>query len=427
MITDQTRKRRVRAEVAAAVAVVVIAALTLTPQPVIGRGPSGFNWCVGCGDFGGLDVLNNILLFLPLGAALAVLGWRRPVILAVAASMSLAIELLQLTVVPGRYASAGDVLMNTVGAAAGIVAAHTAWRQPDARTARRLCAAVSALVIGVLIGTAALLHLDVPDGPLYSQWLPRRAVRFTGHLDSAALNGHPLDRGPLSPITQTEYTGRAAAGDATLSAVLTPAEAPRGFAPVIRVVSDDDVQLAIGQRGRQLGFTAALRSRRLRLRTINLLGPDPVPASTGPYTVTGGIAPGQMWISVASIGTGRLHITALPLTAGIGWAFLTPINVWVGAWASIASGIWLAILLMIVGFYSARARSAPAASSSWCWMPAAAIVGVLILLPRAFGISGLSWIEWLGAACGWGIGASVIITRPIGTEKLRTYELGTGN
>ena len=90
--------------------------LTLSPYPeAAARAASTPLTCIVCGDRGGVDVLLNILLFLPLGfgLALADFSWRRVLILALLLSFS--IELLQMKAIAGRDASLGDVLTNTFG------------------------------------------------------------------------------------------------------------------------------------------------------------------------------------------------------------------------------------------------------------------------------------------------------------------------
>jgi VanZ family protein len=70
----------------------------------------------------------NIVFFIPLGLLLAALGGRGRVMIAFATcvAVSLSIELGQALFLPARFASAGDVLANTVGAAIGAAAAAIA-------------------------------------------------------------------------------------------------------------------------------------------------------------------------------------------------------------------------------------------------------------------------------------------------------------
>ncbi|MGZ4333355.1 MAG: VanZ family protein [Gaiellaceae bacterium] len=84
------------------------------------------------------DILGNVLLFMPFGVAMAFatrVGLRRTV--AAGAVLSAAIEIAQL-VIPGRWTSVDDFILNTFGAAVGYVAWVTlAHRQ---RRLRRVAA-----------------------------------------------------------------------------------------------------------------------------------------------------------------------------------------------------------------------------------------------------------------------------------------------
>lgn len=119
-----------------------LAALTLTPSqdvppsrlsldPLATIGPTLANlWNVATHpqslryiDRAGLvQIIGNVLLFFPLGWLVSVLWPRlRPAtrVLGVSAAISVAIELSQLTFIPGRMAATDDVLLNTVGALCG--------------------------------------------------------------------------------------------------------------------------------------------------------------------------------------------------------------------------------------------------------------------------------------------------------------------
>jgi len=86
-------------------------------DPVAGaRGWAGIAW---------RPVIDNVTLFVPLGAALAVF-WhrRRPIVpLAVAVAVSIVVETFQWAVPSGRIANSADVLANSVGALLGVLLA----------------------------------------------------------------------------------------------------------------------------------------------------------------------------------------------------------------------------------------------------------------------------------------------------------------
>ena len=68
------------------------------------------------------NTIGNILLFLPLGAALCLLGVRRRATVLTGFCLSAGIEITQLFI-PGRTTSSDDVLCDTLGAFAGFLLA----------------------------------------------------------------------------------------------------------------------------------------------------------------------------------------------------------------------------------------------------------------------------------------------------------------
>src|SRR3954451_8897511 len=103
-----------------AVGLLIILAATLRPEPDQTRAAEATPlWCLVCGDQGGVDVINNILLFIPFAFGLRLGGVPRTAVLLLGAASSLTIELLQLTVIAGRDARLSDVLTNSVGTRVG--------------------------------------------------------------------------------------------------------------------------------------------------------------------------------------------------------------------------------------------------------------------------------------------------------------------
>jgi len=87
-------------------------------DPILGaRGWAGIAW---------RPLLDNVTLFVPLGAALTALWCRRGAltVLAVAALVSIGVETFQWAYPSGRIANTADVIANTVGAAVGIAIAR---------------------------------------------------------------------------------------------------------------------------------------------------------------------------------------------------------------------------------------------------------------------------------------------------------------
>ena len=115
----------------------LIAILTLTPT---GYAHASVNLDVGAGlaapwrsSVSAVNILGNLLLFVPAGVVLpACLPWLRqvvPLVLAAAAG-SVLVEVTQYALVPGRAADVNDVLLNTAGAVAGLLAFRLVHAQP---------------------------------------------------------------------------------------------------------------------------------------------------------------------------------------------------------------------------------------------------------------------------------------------------------
>ncbi len=86
----------------------------LALDPLVGaRGWAGIAW---------RPVIDNVTLFVPLGASLALLlcrrSWSVPLVLALL--VSVAVETFQWAMPTGRIANSADVIANTVGAAVGV-------------------------------------------------------------------------------------------------------------------------------------------------------------------------------------------------------------------------------------------------------------------------------------------------------------------
>jgi len=140
-------------------ALALIAAATLTPQD--GRGISRLaHWCWQCGALWLADGASNVLLFLPLGVALAARGWRVPVVAAAGCAVTGLVETLQwVGVPPGRLASRGDLVANVLGALLGAALWRLrGWRRPA--TSGGALALAYAWVAGVAAVAVAMPGVD---------------------------------------------------------------------------------------------------------------------------------------------------------------------------------------------------------------------------------------------------------------------------
>jgi hypothetical protein len=104
------------APIALVLSLVLIAAVTLSPTP---GSPHTFQWRPVISPDRLVEGVLNALLFAPLGATTRLFGFPQWAGAAIAAFFAVAVEMIQLFVLAGRYAELQDIVANTLGAWAG--------------------------------------------------------------------------------------------------------------------------------------------------------------------------------------------------------------------------------------------------------------------------------------------------------------------
>ena len=191
----------------------LILAVTLQPAPQqVGYNPL---LCVFCGARATADALANVILFTPLGAALAAAIPRNRIAWRWGAVLSLAIELSQ-RFIAGRDASIGDVITNTAGTLLGWIT----WRYV-ASGARRPAPGRWPLwavaFCGVVGGSVWLLQPAPTDAAYHGMWTPSlgQLEFYRGRVLAATIDGVPF-----RPVVQRDPgpVRNFASGRGTLSA-----------------------------------------------------------------------------------------------------------------------------------------------------------------------------------------------------------------
>jgi len=128
-ITPTTRGRGIRL-LSAAIAAVAVTALTLAPRALIAPARGAFMQFMHAASeplldwipYGDSERLLNTILFVPLGATIALLLSHRawPVAVLAGFALSAAVEYLQISI-PGRVPDPADILWNSVGGAIGVL------------------------------------------------------------------------------------------------------------------------------------------------------------------------------------------------------------------------------------------------------------------------------------------------------------------
>jgi len=305
-----------------------------------------------------VDVLLNIALFVPLGMALRWLGLSgaRPVMVGLA--VSLAVELLQATVIPGRDPSLSDLLTNTAGTwlGSGLAGAAPLWLWPSPQSARRLAAAASVVWLGMLAGTGWLLQPVMSPGTRELRWAPPVPFleRFAGQVLGTELNGVPSDSGLIDP----EHLGRRLAqGKVSLTAAITVVSWPEIAAPVAEVSSVDSVAVVrLSQLGQKVLFSVRTRSADFLLRTPAAKVYRALPEPAGQAVTIGGSLDADLLTAFTKVG-GRTDSAAVRISPGLGWALVLPLTFYPFDYRpDITSAVWTALPLLLVGYWGGRSQ-----------------------------------------------------------------------
>lgn len=245
----------------------LIAWLTLRPA----ASPGLTAWCLQCGEFWLRDWILNIGLFVPLGAALALAGVRTSRVALLATALSLGIEVLQWTVIPGRSPSTGDVLMNGLGGLTGaaVVSSWSMLVRPSPSAALRIGVASMVAWLSFTTFAAWCMVPAPPHGTLWGQLTPDLGnfEQYRGELLHARLQGLPFPSGEMA--NPEPIRAALAANNLSVDVVVRPGAAPGNLAPIVSIFSGGRVEaMLLGQRGRDLVF-----STRRRASNIGLVSP----------------------------------------------------------------------------------------------------------------------------------------------------------
>jgi hypothetical protein len=359
-------------------------------------------WCIVCGDLGAVDVLLNVALFVPLGAALRLRGERTMRVAALSLLVSVAVELLQ-SVIPGRDLTLSDVLTNTAGGAAG--AAVAGWSRhlgsPAPRAAGLLATGWAVVWLTQTAATAGLIRPALPFSWYWGQLAPDlpQFEQFKGRVAFAAVDSQRIRMGRLS---RTAEIRQLLLSGAALRATTTPGAATQGLAPIVSIFDERQREIVLlGRWGDDLVYRLRTRTFDARLRPPAIRLPQ---AFAGPDTivgVSGHFTPATGSFVLLLRGSGKSGQRAVPLDAQWGWSLLLPFPYAHGAESGWLTALWVGGWMLPLGFWSRRYRRAA--------LGATAVVVVLGLaaVPAAFGLSPASAATWAAAAAGVLTGAAV--------------------
>ena len=373
---------------------VVALILGVTLFPVSGADPERLTACLICGSRGAADAILNVMLFLPVGVALALLrrSWRYAAIAALL--LSLGIELTQI-VVPGRDPSWADLLFNTAGGALGHLATRFLPRSLALTQSTQTAFWVVALTAtaGVFALTGYLARPDFPATPYYGQWATYLGAipwyRF--HILEASVAGQPVPPRRLPGSAEIrEILGSRPQLD-VLAVALPPVSPSRRVIGLYDGNLREIVRLASAGNDLVLSYrmgAAALRLDRPTFRFVDALR---------------GIRTGEsVRISVSGrwqrpcVVVNQLVTCARGLTLGSGWRYLLDVARLPIALLGVVNAAWLFALALPIGLWST--------TDSRAALGAATVAAVLVLLPTPLSLEATPPLELTGGVLGVALG-----------------------
>ena len=380
----------------------LLAVLIATLWPLPGEQSEQWIGCIVCGNDGVADVLRNVILFVPFGAALALNDWDLAPSALAGGLLSACVECAQFYI-PGRDASLGDVASNTLGATLGAVVIRTApaWLSPVSTRAVRLSRAAALAAVAVCCVTGALSVPSLPSSLYYGMWTPNlgHLEWYRGRVVDATIAGLHVTPGPIADSRLVRALLAPANG---MSLHVRAVAGPRTVALGPRFAIYDDRQREIALLGPDRGdlvFRVRTRAAALHLDQADIrLVEGMLGGTIGDtldITVAGGSSGGRGYRMVLN----SRSESGLGPSVGSGWALLMYSEA-LPAWCKTLLGaVWLGVVFLPTGFWMRTRRDVLFASG-------ALAVG-LAAVPALTSLVATSLLQWVAAMIGVLAGAGL--------------------
>ena len=399
--TDDRQWAALRRHIGLGVAIVgwlVIAFLTLGETHTMGDTPA---LCLTCGPGWLADLLANMLLFVPLGAGLALAGVSLKRVAILIAITTLSVESLQWRWIAGRDASLADLLANFAGGLAGgtLVAYGPAVLFPRSRIAISLALVWSACVSVGTLTTAWALSPSLPASLWWNHWnaidsSPASPPDGLPFVQGVRLAGFATDAGPVHEWPQLRpllLNGGVIDARVVLAADRREPEAE------IMVVDDADTEsvlISLARFDDGVTFYFRTRAAALRLRSPSVYSGSILRSGMDDtLQLAGSLAHGLLQLDVTGSAGSSSHVLAI--TPNLGWRFLVP-RAFTEPVTRLLTMLWIGGLLLPIGWLASRGAREGRPLLVLLAVFAVAIPFVSMLGGSlAFGLPLPHWTEWL--------------------------------
>lgn len=375
-----------------AASLALIAVATLVPAP--GEAWQREFWCLRCsGSYDPVELVLNVLLFVPFGLALRAAGLRATVAAAAIVATTAGIEALQYFVIVGRDGTVRDCLTNAAGGFAGFLIlphAGAMWRA-DRRPSRGLAWAGALVWIAHAAMASVLFRPTDTSQRYFIQIAPHLGQFdvFPGSVSSAAVDGAVVPDGALDWGFQRQIQ---ATDSITLSGVATQGPLTTGAAPIVAIVDGKTKEMAILAQQR----AAALFQARVAAQDVGFHAPGVVlgdvfgheSGATGPVQLAGTRRGYTLRLREIS-GDAEPREATMTLSPSLGWALWWPFDYPGRATIVWMTAVWLLVPVALIGFWAGSFGP-----------PLVAVIAAQVIVPLALGPGIVSWLHVVTAAAG---------------------------
>ena len=349
--------------------------------------------CVWCGGRASADIILNVLLFIPLGAALTawLKGNLRPTLTALA--ITIGIELAQIAI-PGRDPNLDDVLANSLGAILGIVLGRTAnvWLNPRTRARPFIALAALLVPLGMLTGGAWLFAPSFQQGLYYGQWTADLGYLewYRGQVVDAYIDNI---RVPSRRLRRTDEVRELLYARAPIRVDAIAGPPTDGVAPILSIFDDREREVML------LGVDRSDAVVRYRMRAADARFDQPELRFRDGFAAVKAGQPLKLELSGAPRGycvsVNQSRSCSVGLRVGDTWGLLFYDSTLAQARAGL-SLIWLLVLFAPAGFWLNRKTAVALAM--------VIVVAALAVLPSVFGMLATPLHHYLAAVSGIALG-----------------------
>ncbi|MCA2982490.1 VanZ family protein [Gemmatimonas sp.] len=393
-------------------AVGVIAMATLVPAGGVPATRVPPAWCLVCGPAWLADAVANVVLFLPLGAAMYVGRGGVRAAGVVGLTVSLAVELVQWSGWLGsRSPAIADVATNTIGALVGwaTMPAARAVRGSAGASARRLANAWGGMVVLVLVGTSLLLQPAVPRNaagetitrPSRFSYSPAFGY-FGGEIRAVSFNGQPIPHPGYGPLVREAM----ALGDTFRLELqlrrLEPTMTRRSIV-FVHAAGDSTPVLMLAQHGSRVELRQRTNAEAAGFTPLVLVHETGVWSPDEPVHIAATSSSRTM--AITTLRNGRATSSQWSVTPLVGWALWQSMIGPGHGGARLVHGGWIVVLFLPLGWLVTGTRPGRPVigfDSSLLWPTTLALT--LLLLPVAFGNPPVRLVDWLLVIGSYGTG-----------------------